>query len=86
MHTSCGHLESSDLAGRLKARFCSAFQRKLRDALSRDGSAAENFGIVWQETLERVPLEEPDQAEVYWKLIEWAKSESYSQFTSHSWS
>jgi hypothetical protein len=51
----------------------------LRAYLARHNSVAEGFGRVWEQTLEEVALEEPDQAQIYWELIQWARS--YELFT-----
>ena len=56
-------------------RFRLRFQRRLREALARQQSAASGFGPAWEQTLEEVPLEEADQAQVYWELIRWAASD-----------
>jgi hypothetical protein len=83
MHTLCGDIELGASRGQ-KTRFCSEFKQKMRRRLARRLSAAEEFGIVWQKTLDQVPLEDLEQAEVYWALIKWARVESYSQYVAVS--
>jgi hypothetical protein len=55
-------------------RFCLRFKRRMRELLAQGHSAADSFGRVWERTLEAVPLEDSDQARIYWELIEWAGS------------
>jgi hypothetical protein len=62
-----------------KERFCGHFKRSLREYLARHESVAEGFGPVWECVLQEVPLNELDQAEVYWELIQWARG--YELFT-----
>jgi hypothetical protein len=85
MHTPCGDIDLGEGRDTQKARFSLVFKRRLRGLLSRQGCAAEGFGIVWEQTLEEVPLDAPDQGEVYWELIGWAKAESYSQSVRAAW-
>jgi hypothetical protein len=82
MHAPCGDIELGPSRYELKTRFSSVFKQKLRQLLSHHGSAAVEFGIVWQQSLDQVPLDELDQAEVYWELIDWTKAASYSQRSS----
>jgi hypothetical protein len=56
-------------------RFRLCFQKRLRDYFFLQRSAAEGFGLAWEKTLEEVPLSDADQAEVYWQLIDWARSD-----------
>ena len=56
-----------------QALFRLHFQRRLAEFSTFHGSAAEGFGIVWEETLEKVPLEESVQGRVYRELIAWAR-------------
>ena len=79
MHAPCGDIELGASRYELKTRFSSVFKQKLRQLLCHQGSAAVEFGIVWQQTLDHVPLDELDQAGVYRELIEWTKAASYSQ-------
>lgn len=56
------------------------FQRHLRVLLStKRCSAAEGFGPAWELTLREVPLQDEEQAPVYWQLVGWAKALSCSQ-------
>jgi hypothetical protein len=73
-----GHQDS--LSCKTKDRFRLQFQHGLREYLARHSCAAEGFGLVWQRTLQEVPLHEAAQAEVYWELIQWARS--YDLYTS----
>jgi hypothetical protein len=41
-----------------KQLFRLRFQRSLTDLLCHNGSVAEGFGIFWEKTLERVPLDD----------------------------
>ena len=56
-------------------RFTLRFQRQLAEYQSRKGSAAEGFGLVWEQTLQEVPLDEETQCELYRELIDWAMSD-----------
>jgi hypothetical protein len=58
-----------------KQLFRLRFQRSLTDFLVRNGSVAEGFGIVWEKTLEGVPLDDKAQGEAYRDLLSWAKSD-----------
>ena len=68
---------NSDLPDRYnpKQLFRLRFQRGLTDFLCHNGSVAEGFGIVWEKTLERVPLDDKAQGKVYRELLAWAKSD-----------
>jgi hypothetical protein len=66
-------------ASECRERFRLKFQQGLREFLARNGSAAEGFGLVWEQTSEHVPLKEEEQAGLYWELIQWARS--YDLFT-----
>ncbi len=39
------------------------------------GSAAEGFGLMWERTLDEVPLDDIQQARAYHQLLAWAKSD-----------
>ena len=65
---------------KMKDRFRLQFQQALREYLARHSSTAAGFGQVWERTLEQVPLQEAAQAELYWELLQWARS--YDLFTS----
>jgi hypothetical protein len=69
MNRHCGGTDCN-----LQDRFRLGFQRRLRQALARHHSAAEGFGPAWEATLNEVPLDDADQAIVYWDLIRWAGS------------
>ncbi len=71
---------ADESASSCKERFRLQFQQRLREYLARNGSAAEGFGLVWEKTAENVLLREPQQAELYWELIQWARS--YDLFTA----
>jgi len=58
--------------------FCLRFKRRIRELLALGHSAAESFGIVWERTLDALPLDDDGQAEIYWELIEWAGAEQLS--------
>jgi hypothetical protein len=60
---------------KLQDHFRLRFQWRLREALGRQASAAEEFGPAWEQTLEEFPLAEADQAAVYWDMIRWASSD-----------
>jgi hypothetical protein len=49
------------------------FQRRLADYHLRQGSAAEGFGVVWEKTLEEVPVDDAAQGRLYRQLIDWAR-------------
>jgi hypothetical protein len=63
-----------------KERFRLQFQSGLREYLARHSSASEAFGVVWGKTMEEVRILEAEQAEMYWELVQWARS--YDLFTS----
>lgn len=46
----------------------------MEKAAVRHDCAAEGFGLAWEQTLDEVPLDDAAQAEVYWELIRWARS------------
>ena len=54
--------------------FCAKFQDALRECIRHRFSVEEAFGIIWVETLDEVPLLPEEQASVYEKMIQWAKS------------
>ncbi len=59
-------------AGRIE-QFLRQFQRNLLDHVARYSSIAESFGVVWEQTLEAVPLDQRMQGQLYRELIAWAK-------------
>ncbi len=59
---------------RLNECFRLRFQRQLADYWSRHGSAAEGFGVIWEQTLTEVPVDELAQGQLYRELIDWAKN------------
>ena len=68
------HTTSRACAPNPQAQFCLQFQRHLRDlAAKKRYSVARGFGPAWERALDEVPLEDDDQAKVYWQLINWAK-------------
>jgi len=54
--------------------FTREFQRALKGCLKHGFSMDEAFAFVWNETADRIPLNEDDQAELYPRLIDWAKN------------
>jgi hypothetical protein len=56
-------------------RFRLRFQQRLTDHLLREGSAAEGFGLMWEKTLEEIPVDEEAQGDLYQGLINWVKSD-----------
>jgi hypothetical protein len=66
--TMTGHRDSPPC--QMKDRFRLQFQQGLREYLAQHSCAAEGFGVVWERTLEQVPLEEAAQADIYWELIQ----------------
>ena len=56
-------------------RFRLQFQQRLTDHQLRQGSVAEGFGIVWEKTLEQVPVDDTAQGKLYRELIQWARSD-----------
>jgi hypothetical protein len=67
-------------SGPQKDRFRLQFQRALREHLARAHAGPEAFRVIWERTLEQVSLDETEQADLYWELIQW--SASYDSFTS----
>ena len=59
---------------KLKQRFRFCFRRWLTNYQSEHDSGAQGFGIVWEKTLEEVPIDEEAQGQLYRELISWAKS------------
>ena len=51
------------------------FQRQLCEYLADHSSVAEGFGVVWERTLDEVPLDDMELGQVYRELIEWAQSD-----------
>lgn len=51
------------------------FRRRLLDALASHQSTAQAFGPTWEATLEEVPLDDQEQALIYWQLIAWVRSD-----------
>ena len=56
-----------------KDEFRQRFQRSLRACLRKGFSVEECFGLVWEETLDLIPLPEPEQGPLYEEMIQWAK-------------
>ena len=36
---------------------------------------AEGFGVIWEKTLDEVPVDDDAQGELYRELIDWARSD-----------
>jgi len=53
--------------------FRTHFQRSLRKCVAKGFSVEESFGIVWEETLEAIPLSDSEYGKLYEQLIAWAK-------------
>ena len=49
------------------------FQRHFCSEIARQRNAAEGFSLAWEKALAEVPLEDTDQAVVYWDLIRRAR-------------
>jgi hypothetical protein len=64
-----------DFRRKSQEQFRLQFQRALKLYLGGHQSLAEGFGIVWEETLEKVPLDDDSQARLYRELITWAKGD-----------
>src|SRR5262245_34903409 len=58
---------------RLNDYFRLRFQGRLTEYRSQHGSAAKGFGLVWEKTLEEVPVDDVAQGQLYRGLIKWAK-------------
>ena len=58
---------------RSKERFRLRFTRVLAACVRRQFSLEESFGLAFEETLERVPLTQHEQTEVYHELLTMAK-------------
>lgn len=54
-------------------RFRAHFTRELARCVRDRFSIAESFGLVFEETLDRVPLSEGEQRHLYRELLTWAK-------------
>ena len=66
---------------RPKDAFRSYFQSTLTQCLKRGFSPEECFGLVWEETLDRVSPSESDQRELFGELIAWARSQPVTEFS-----
>jgi hypothetical protein len=68
-------------------RFRAHFTRELVRCVRRQQPLAESFGLVFTETLDRIPLDEEEQSHLYRELLSWAK-ESAELFPAihHSYS
>ena len=73
-----GHQDSTSCNSR--TRFRLQFQQGLREYLARNDSTVQAFAAVWEKTLEQVKIEQAEQPELYWELIQWARS--YDLFTA----
>src|SRR5262249_39954694 len=71
-----------------RKRFRAHFTRELARCVREHFSIAESFGLVFEQTLDRIPLNEDEQRHLYWELLLWAKEstelfpaihDSYSQ-------
>ena len=54
--------------------FRNHFQRSLKKCVAKGFSVEDSFGIVWEETLERIPLRDSEYGKLYEQLIAWAKT------------
>lgn len=54
--------------------FRTQFQRSLKKCVAKGFSVEECFGVVWEETLERIPLSDSQFRKLYEELIGWAKN------------
>ncbi|MFO1499787.1 MAG: hypothetical protein U1G07_15570 [Verrucomicrobiota bacterium] len=61
-------------------RFRLQFQRRLREYLARNPSPAEGFNLVWEKTLEECPVAAPQQPQLHWEMVQWARG--YDLFTT----
>jgi hypothetical protein len=59
-----------------KQAFREHFKLSLSTCLREKLSAAECFGLIWEETLRQYRLSEREQVEVYHDLIQWARNAS----------
>jgi hypothetical protein len=84
MNKHCGQAESIEHVYADTERFRREFQRSLRQYLARHGSVAEGFGLVWEFTLRDVPLEDSQQGQIYWELIQWARGYELFTISTHS--
>lgn len=56
-----------------KRDFRVKFRHSLRRSVERGFSVEECFGVVWEETLEKVNLSDSDQRILFAEMIEWAR-------------
>ena len=54
-------------------RFRARFTRVLRDCVCHRFSVEESFGVVFDETLDHIPLTEDEQSRLYPELLKWVK-------------
>ena len=54
-------------------RFYAHFTKHLTACIKRRFSVAESFGVVFDETLQEIPLNENEQRAVYHQLLQWVR-------------
>ncbi len=74
MKTSCYEYGWSESRCKSQERFRLEFQRGLARYWAGHRSIAVGFGIVWEKTLEQVPLDDDLQATAYRELVHWART------------
>ena len=57
-----------------KQAFQLMFQRSLRRCVERGFSAEECFGIIWEETLEKIDLSDAEERALFSEMIHWART------------
>ena len=60
-----------------KEQFRLRFQRSLGLCVAHGFCIEESFGMIFNETLDEVPLDNQEQAELYEELINWAKRATF---------
>jgi len=59
-----------------RGTFRTEFERAIFQCTKWGFSIEECFGMIWEETLEKITLSEDSQPHVYNELIEWAKHQA----------
>ena len=57
----------------IRDRFRAHFTRELARHARKHFSIAESFGLAFEQTLDRIPLDEDEQRDLYRELLNWAK-------------
>ncbi|MCI0627238.1 MAG: hypothetical protein L0387_37270, partial [Acidobacteria bacterium] len=70
---STGIFQEENEKENVQDRFRAHFTRELVRYARKHLSIAESFGLVFEQTLDRIPLDEDEQRDLYRELLNWAK-------------